>query len=75
MLLKLLPIDVVLVEFFRHALFEAGNAFGENRLAVSRQLLLGVEYVEHIGRIEAARAASGQHARYGDQDGDSDQAM
>jgi len=75
LLLKLLPVDVVLVEFSRHALFEAGDAFGENRLTVSRQFLLGVEDVEHIRRVEARRTASGKNARHGDQNDDSDQTM
>lgn len=75
LLLKLLPVDVFLIELFRHALLKTRDAFRENRLAISRQLLLGVEYIEHIGGIEAARATSRQNTRYGNQDGGSDQAM
>lgn len=76
LLLKLLPVDVILVEFFRHALVETGNTAWENRLAISRQFFLGVEHIEHVGGIEAARAgATGEDPRYGNQDDGSDQAM
>ena len=43
--LRLLALDIVLVELARHALLQPGDALGEHRLAVARQLLLGVEEV------------------------------
>src|SRR5207244_3190968 len=46
-----------LVEVLWHALFESRHAVGENRLALARQLLLGVEEIQQIGRIETAKAA------------------
>src|SRR3954470_12404610 len=61
-----------LVHVLRNALLEARHAFREHRLAVARQLLLGIEEVEHVARIEAG--ATAQHAREGDQDGGCDQA-
>jgi hypothetical protein len=62
LLLKLLPLDVVLVEFSRNALLETRNALRENRLAVPRQLFFGVEYIEHVGGVETGRTATGQCA-------------
>ena len=57
--LRVLLVDLLLtralVEILRHALLEAGHAVGEYRLALARQLLLGVEEVEQIGRIETGR--------------------
>src|SRR5205085_9077041 len=67
-----------LVEILRHALLEPGHALGEDRLALARQLLLGVHPVEQVGRIEigdAATAAAGQRAREGDADGECDEAF
>ena len=66
-----------LVQILRHALLEARHAVGENRLALARQLFLGVEQIEQIARIEAAKAAgaAGQRARQRDQDGSSDQTL
>src|SRR3954468_24300107 len=61
-----------LVHILRNALLKARHAFREHRLAVARQLLLGIEEVEHVARIEAG--ATAQHAREGDQDGGCDQA-
>ena len=59
-----------LVQFLRHALLEARHALGENRLALARQLLLGVEEIEQIGRIPIAHAAAArQRARQRDEDG------
>ncbi|MGB5904720.1 MAG: hypothetical protein WBH00_17910 [Xanthobacteraceae bacterium] len=73
--LKLLPVDVFLIEFFRNALLETRDTFRENWLAIARQLFLGVEHIEHIGGVEAARTASRQSTRNSNQDGGSDQAM
>ena len=52
------------LHFIPHYL-QARNAVGENRLAFARQLFLGVEPVQQIGRIEApaeTAGAAGQHA-------------
>ena len=72
----LLPLGIVLVEIFRNALIEARHAAGEHRLALTRQLLLGIEPVEQIGRVEVgaetARAA-GKHARKRDEQRGCDQ--
>src|SRR6185312_1108006 len=77
-LLLLLPLDVVLVELLGHALLQARHAVRENRLALARQFLLGIEEVEQIARIpagaESARAA-GEHARKHDQDHGCDQTL
>src|SRR6185437_3234846 len=76
--LLLLPLDIVLVEILRNALIEAGHAVGEYRLALARQLLLGIKPVEHVGRIEVsaetARAA-GKHARERDEQRGCDQTV
>src|SRR5581483_11915733 len=67
-----------LVEILRHALLEAGDAIGEDGLALARQLLLGVEPVEQIGRIEVAAETAGaarKRARNRDQDGSCDQTL
>src|SRR5262249_5824806 len=74
----LLSLHVVLVEILRHALLHAGHAVRENRFALARQLLLGVEPVEHVGRIEAAAESAGaaaERARERDQDRGCDQAV
>src|SRR6185437_6382181 len=77
-LLLLLPLDIVLVEILRNALIEAGHAVGEYRLALARQLLLGIKPVEHVGWIEVraktARAA-GKHARERDEQRGCDQTV
>src|SRR5439155_5654855 len=65
-----------LVEILRHALLKAWHAFGEHRLAVTGQLLLGIEEVEQIARIEIASAATAcQRARKRDEDGGCDQTL
>src|SRR5258705_11854836 len=65
-----------LVEILRHALLQARHAFGEHRLAVTGQLLLGIEEVEQIGRIETGRAATAcQRTRKRDEDGGCDQTL
>src|SRR6476469_3230787 len=66
-----------LVQILRHALLEARHTVREYRLAFARQLFLGVEEVEQIGRIEVAHAAgaAGQRARQGDDDSGGDQAL
>src|SRR4029453_2548789 len=65
-----------LVEILRHALLEARHAFGEHRLAVTGQLLLGIEKVETIGRVEIASAATAcQRTRKRDEDGSCDQTL
>src|SRR5258705_4813631 len=64
------------VEILRQALLKAGHAFGEHRLAVTGQLLLGIEEVEQIGRVEIASAATAcQRARKRDEDGGCDQTL
>src|SRR6478752_6904064 len=64
------------VEVLRHALFKARHAFGEYRLAVTGQLLLGVEEVEQVGRVETGRAATArQRARKRDEDSGCDQTL
>src|SRR5204862_6968505 len=79
--LGVLLIDLLLrgalVQTLRYALLEAGYAFGEHRLALARQLFLGVEEIEQIGWIEAAHAAgaAGQRARQGDDDSSGDQTL
>ena len=65
-----------LVEILRHALLKARHAFGEHRLAVAGQLLLGIEEVEQVGRIEIASAATaGQRAGKRDEDSGCDQTL
>src|SRR3954468_2751024 len=65
-----------LVEILRHTLLKARHAFGEHRLAVTGQLLLGIEEVEQIGRIETGRAATAcQRPRKRDEDGGCDQTL
>src|SRR5213078_5318477 len=79
--LGVLLIDLLLrgalVQTLRHTLLEAGHAFGEHRLALARQLFLGVEEIEQIGWIEAAHAAgaAGQRARQRDDDSSGDQTL
>src|SRR6185312_15743189 len=64
------------VEILRHALLQARHAVGEDRLAVTGQLLLGVEEVEQVGWIETGRAATaGQRTRKRDEDGGCDQTL
>ena len=75
-LLLLLLFDLALVQILGHALFEAWHALGEHRLAIAWQLLLGVEEVQQIGRIEAAAAgAAAKHPRKRDEDGSCDQTL
>src|SRR5712671_2766138 len=66
-----------LVQFLRHTLLEARHAIGENRLAFARQLLLGVEEIEQVGRIPVAKTAraAGQDARQRDNDSGGDQTL
>src|SRR5260370_38496148 len=79
--LGVLLIDLLLrgalVQTFRHALLEARHTLGKHRLAFARQLFLGVEEIEQIGRIETAHAAgaAGQRARQRDDDCSCDQTL
>src|SRR6185437_14105739 len=77
LLLLLLLLNVAFVKLLRHTLLDARNAVRENWLALARQLLLGVEEVEHIGRIPIgqAAAAASQDAAKRDQNGGGDQSL
>jgi hypothetical protein len=75
-LLRALALDILLVEIARHALLKTGDAVGEHRLAVAGQLLLGVEEVEHVGRVPAGHAAAArERAGQRDQDGGGNEAL
>ena len=64
------------VKFLRHALLDARNAIRKNRFAIARQLLLGVEKIEHVGRIETAiGAAARQGARQRSEHGCGNQSL
>ena len=59
-----------LVKRFRNALFKTRHAFGEYRLTIARHLLLGVDPIEPVHRIETVDAAAAARKSAGQRDED-----
>src|SRR4051812_27046160 len=68
----LLPLFYIgLVQILRHALLEPRHTVRKHRLAFTRQLLLGVQKIQQVGRIPVADAAAAAAQRGAQRDQDS----